>query len=333
MLDPQTNVSDTTRERITVAFASDDVTAMPMAAAIASLYQSRAQTTQLDIHVLGCEVSAKSKARIDEIAARMSHDEDALTWHDITGKNAELLTQFYIKSDRPYPPANYARLLAGQLIPRDRTRAIYMDIDTIALTDLRPFWETEFDGATALVIRDLPHNIGQIERLLDTVTPQDRFRYELSEDTHYFQAGVMMLDLAPFRGDLVAEITDVLQRYPNLIFPDQDALNIVLSQKRKFIDPRWNQMTSVYWYKPDEELPYDPELWAKLKVEPWIVHYSGRPKPWEDGCDHPLAQHWRAAHEQTPWIARRRTALTRIVDRIPRIRRVLVKKLRRFLGR
>lgn len=322
----------TEQTRITIAFASDDVTAMPMAAAIASLYLSRDAASQLDIHVLSCGISARSKDWIDTVAQRLGQPGDLLSWHDITGAEAEMLTQFYVKSERPYPPANYARLLAGQFLPADRQRVIYMDIDTIALTDLRPFWETPFDGATALVIRDLPHLSGQTDRLMATVSEADQTRYGLTADAHYFQAGILGLDLAPFRGSLVDEIRAILQRYPQLTFPDQDALNITLARKRKFVDPRWNQMTSVYWYKDGEDLPYDASVWTRLKTDPYIVHYSGRPKPWEEGCDHPLAHHWHAAHAHTPWAARRKTVLTRIVDRIPRARRVLMKKLRRSFG-
>lgn len=319
-------------QTIHVAFASDTVTAMPMTAAIASLLATRAQTTRLEIHVLSCGMTTTEKDRAFKTVADHGAGAANLHWHDITGANATMLTRFYTDSDRPYPPANYARLLVGEFLPADADRVIYLDIDVVALTDLAPFWNLDMTDVTALSIPDLPHTSGQPERLMGIVSEEDRARFGFDGQRPYFQAGVLMLKLAPFRTGLVDTIADVLRAYPQLTFPDQDALNITLAKEHRLIDPRWNSMTSVYWYKDGEELPYDAEMMRALQEEPFIVHYSGRPKPWEEGSTHPLAHHWQRFFEMTPWVERRRTLLTRAIDRVPRARRVLGKRLRRLLG-
>ena len=319
--------------RISVAFASDEVTAMPLGAAIAALIQTRAEGSMLDIHVLSCGITDASRARIFEVMKSAPDGTAELSWHAITGDYAKQLERFYINSERPYPPANYARLQAGDFLPKDRKRVIYMDIDTATRKDLRPLMEIPFEGDTAaLVVRDLPHDAGQMDRLLSTLSQEDIARYGVTAEAHYFQAGIMVMNLEAFRSGVVDEIADLLQRYPQLTFPDQDALNVVLSGRHQFMDPRWNQMTAIYWYDDAAASPYDQETFDQLQADPFVVHYSGRPKPWEEGSDHPWLEHWQTAFAVTPWAADRQTVFTRIRDKALRARRVLRKKVMRRLG-
>lgn len=329
------NMQDTPSTLVTVAFASDDVTAMPLATAITSLLTTRSATTQLDIHVLSCGISDLSKARIENVVDRLSREGATLKWHDVTGERAVLLDRFFIRSDRPYPPANYARLLIGDFLGPEVKRVVYLDIDTVALTDLAPLAILPFDSAAALAIMDLPHDSGQMDRILAVISDDDRARFGVNAQHKYFQAGILVMDLEAFRGGVLDEVTEVLRRYPELAFPDQDALNIVLARRHRLIDPRWNQMTAVYWYDddPSRPRPYAEDVFEVLRSDPYIVHYSGRPKPWEDGCTHPFLSTWISAWEETPWAQCRQTMLTRLIDRIPRARRVLRKKLQRALGR
>ncbi|HSR71333.1 MAG TPA: glycosyltransferase, partial [Kiloniellales bacterium] len=150
--------------------------------------------------------------------------------------------------------------------------------------------------------------------------------------THYFQSGVMCLDLARFREGIDEEVLEIVMRYPTLSYPDQDALNIVLAQSRRFIDPRWNHSAPMGWYYDSDSSPYDSATFASLREDPFVVHYTGKPKPWEDGCTHPFAGEWFAAHQQTAWAARRQTWFNLAVDRIPRARRMIIKKVRRALN-
>lgn len=316
-------------DHISVVLAADEIMAMPTAAAIGALAATRASRTYLDIHVLSCGISRSNRDRISGMAGEGVQ----VTCHEIKGAAAAKLERLYRRSARPYPPANYARLLVGDVLPAEVRRVVYMDVDTTALTDLAPFWNTEFGDAVALVVRDLPHEAGQVQRLLATFTPEDLARYGFTADTLYFQAGVIGLDLDAFRAGIADEVFDILLRYPQLSFPDQDALNLVLARRRRLVDPRWNQMTGVYWYGEGEALPYEEDLFEALKNRPCVVHYSGRPKPWETGCDHPLAGAWRAAFARTPWAARPQTAMARARLKAARARRVLRKKLYRLLRR
>lgn len=317
---------------ISVVFASDNVTAMPLAAAIASILLRKGPKSRLDLHVLACGISRKSRRHIESVVARLGAEQATLSWHEINGSYLRQLNRFYIRSTRPYPPASYARLLMGRILPKNLGRVIYMDTDTMTRTDLAALWEMDFGGAVALVVRDLPHDSGQAARLCETLSAEDREHYGVTRDMMYFQSGVMCIDLSRFRNGVDQEVWELMERYPQFTFPDQDALNAVLSRLHQLVDPRWNQMTAIYWYSDAASSPYDRNAYTSLLEAPYIVHFSGRPKPWEEGCRHPFANEWLAAHQQTYWAARRGTWFTKALERVPRVRRVLTKKLRRAIG-
>ncbi|MEL6914713.1 MAG: glycosyltransferase family 8 protein [Pseudomonadota bacterium] len=317
-----------TPPRISVVFAADNILALALGVAIASVLTNRKPDTSLDIHVLSCGISTSNRQKI--ASQFEAGDADALHWHEITGADMKLLQDLFTASNRPYPPAAYARLLAGKLL-HGVDRAIYLDTDVIVATDLTPLWETPFDGATLLAIRDLPDSNDHVPRLKALLSPEDVERFGLDQEAHYFQSGVLVFDLDAFRRSGFDELIDCLRRYPDLTFPDNDALNIVFRQRTKLVDPRWNQMASVFWYGSAAESPYDAQLFEELVHRPYIIHYSGRPKPWEDGCSHPLSGKWDEAFEVSAWRDWRPTRMSMVSDRLQRARRKITKKLRRLL--
>ena len=198
---------------ITVAFASDDVLAMPMTVALDSLLATRDPATLLAIHVLTSGLSKRSEARVRQTMLDHGKDVATLTWHGIVGERAELLQKLYTKSDRPYPPAAYARLLLGELLPERTSKVIYLDSDIVTVTDLTALWEIEMDDdVDILAITDLPVDSDHAGRLRRTVSAQDRDRYALDTYTGYFQSGVLGMKLAPLRAGRDAELLDLLRR-------------------------------------------------------------------------------------------------------------------------
>ncbi len=174
---------------------------------------------------------------------------------------------------------------------------------------------------TGLRARGIQNSLGQ----------DDVARYGIDTAVPYFQSGVLVFDLAALRKSGVDELIDCLRKYPDLTFPDQDALNIVYRSRFRLIDPRWNQMAAVYWDGAAESSPYDQDLFEALVSDPYIIHFSGRPKPWEDGCTHALAHRWNEARDVSAWRGWKDTPLRRLSNKAQRARRVLSKKLRRLL--
>jgi lipopolysaccharide biosynthesis glycosyltransferase len=317
-----------TDDRPAVVFSADNVVAMPLGAAIASVLAASAAPEALRLFVIDLGLTARSRRRVAAAAAAFGQ---TVAWLRPGEGEAARLAALYTRSSRDYPPSAYARLLVGRLLPDDVARVIYLDADTVALADVAALWRTPMDGALALAVADMPFRNGCVARIRRTVDPA---RFALTPDHVYFQSGVMVLDLAAFRRERLDERAfDCLAACPTLTFPDQDALNIVLSGRCRLIDSRWNQMTAVFAEDALTDAPpgFDAATLAAVRTQPFVVHYSGRPKPWEPGCAHPFLGDWRAAQARTPWAGWRPTPLRRALAWLPRARRLIVKRLRRRL--
>ena len=101
------------------------------------------------------------------------------------------------------------------------------------------------------------------------------------------------------------------ERLGALLWPDQDALNLVLGERRLDLHPRWNAMNSM------RKFPWSGELLEPAAIEeairdPAIVHFEGprENKPWHLLCDHPLRRIYFEHRRETPWPRVRQEGVT-----------------------
>ncbi len=71
-----------------------------------------------------------------------------------------------------------------------------------------------------------------------------------------------------------------------LIAGDQDVLNIVLSNKIKIINPKWNTTSYLFVVNNYKKCNLSKKLFNTCTQNPSIVHFDGI-KPWISGSSHP----------------------------------------------
>ena len=185
------------------------------------------------------------------------------------------------------------RLLLPELLP-DVDRVLYVDSDTLVIDSLTPLWETDLqDYALAAVenvierrLRDRPRSLG------------------LPESTPYFNCGVMLMNLDAMRVDGSHQrALDVATNPPvTLRWPVQDALNVALAPKCRFVHPRWNCQNSLFYWPEAREVFGDATVDEAI-ANPAILHFEGPElaKPWHYLCEHPLREQFWTHVRQTPW--------------------------------
>lgn len=315
---------------VCVAFAADNNVAKGLAAAMRSTADRLREGGRAGrFFVVDCGVSSAAKRAIER---SLRDTTSTVTWLG-AGRGGDLLRSLSSRSSRPYPASAYARLLLPALLPNDVHRVLYLDADIVVRRDPSPLWDEPMDGDVLFAVADLPHDNGNAARIARVVDQGD---YPYRESSAYFQSGVLLMDIEAFRREGIADrAIRFLARYPGMQFPDQDALNALLVDRTRLIDPRWNQMAAAYAYDVAraDESPFDAETLRHLQRDPFIVHYSGRPKPWEPGCRHPLRDEWTAALDRTVWTGWRPNAVNGAAARVPRIPRVLRKRVQTALAR
>jgi lipopolysaccharide biosynthesis glycosyltransferase len=175
-------------------------------------------------------------------------------------------------------------------------RALYIDGDAVVVDSLEPLWRTELgDHYLAAVTNVLePWNAGYPAGALGLPGPEA-----------YFNGGVLLMNLGLMRAEGAADAVLDYGRAAtpeNALFVDQCALNVVLSERRLPLHPRWNVMNSVMLFPHSVEL-FGERAVAEARERPGIRHFEGPSvnKPWHYLCEHGLRELYDRHRRQTPW--------------------------------
>jgi len=156
------------------------------------------------------------------------------------------------------------RLLLPELV--DAAKIIYFDCDIVVTLDIAELWNIDLSGSPVAAVLDpgipvFPEAFRQ--RILQTGVSLQA----------YFNSGVMVLDLDILRANyrLFEQATEYLQRYPESVFHDQDALNWLFQQHYLQLDSRYNRIVSRSGLEESQR----PAVWHFAGVKPWDYYASG----------------------------------------------------------
>lgn len=175
---------------------------------------------------------------------------------------------------RQYPREMYYRLLAGQLLPGEVKRVIYLDPDILVLNPLRPLWELELGGNLFAAAA----HTGKTE-LANNVN-----RLRLGTRHDYYNSGVLLMDLETCRARVVPEILFryVREHGKEMLLPDQDLLNVLYGEEiLPLQDVVWNYDARNYnTYRMASSGLCDTD-WVMRHTA--VLHFCGKAKPWKPG--------------------------------------------------
>lgn len=302
-----------TQEPIVLACAADANYAMPLTVTVCSALINLKQGRKVKLFVLDGGITPSQKRRFDRSIA--SHPIEVI-WT----KTSEAWFENLPVSEK-YPVSIYYRLLLPRIVSDSVKKIIYLDTDLIIQRDLGQLWDIDLVDNYVLAVPNL------CQRYISQTNHLDHKKFGIPEDCKYFNTGVLVINLEKWRSDKVAEraIEFIEQNPDHVLFPDQDALNIVLAGQWAELDPRWNQMHAIHEYTSWKESPYDEETYYQVLHHPYIVHFTTPPKPWQSHCKHPRQDLFFSYLDQTAWRGWRNTiwrrAWRKAVQTIQHLRR------------
>jgi UDP-glucose/galactose:(glucosyl)LPS alpha-1,2-glucosyl/galactosyltransferase len=194
-------------------------------------------------------------------------------------------------------------------------RAIYLDSDTLVMGELRELWETPLGS--------LP-----IAAVANVVEPPVRPRVRalgIEYPGGFFNSGVLVMDLAKMReeGATAALLDAAVASGENLLWPDQEILNLVFRNRWHRLHPRWNAQNSFWAWREWADEVFGSTATEEARNRPAVRHFEGPGlcKPWHFLCQYPGTDRYRAVMAQTPWASlplEDRTAATRVIKHLPR---------------
>lgn len=212
----------------------------------------------LVFHLCCRGVSDQHRVALSRIGAEFGA---TLIWHDLDRDATFNIAVADLKHSKRLGKVIYARLMLEQFLPNSAERAIYLDCDMMVREPIERLYEAPLQGHAIGAVRDpwFPFiSMGRdIKDNADLFDPAQR----------YFNSGMLLIDLDKWRqagvwDRLRSMIADgTLAR----IYYDQDVLNIVFKNAWHELDYRWNLI--------------DPRP-AHQAIDPFIVHFTGKRKPW-----------------------------------------------------
>lgn len=281
-------------ESLCLIYSSDDNYVQHLGASIYSLLDKNRDFKQVRIYVIDNSISKCNKEKLSQIIVGFSN---AQLFYISFDKWKE---QLQVNMEWDISLSSYARLFVGSMLPREVDRVLYLDCDMIVCDSLKSLWKTDFSGKI----------LGAVQ---DSVSDSTKGAVGLMPRQRYFNAGMLLIDLAAWRkANIEEECRKFIRSHQgNVHHHDQGVLNGVLSGKIFFLPLRYNLMTIHYIFNRKKILRYFGEhahFWTdseieKAKEKPVILHYtpSFTVRPWIEGCHHPLANLYWDNLACTPW--------------------------------
>lgn len=259
-------------EEITVVLAADNNYAMPLATTICSVVTNISPDKILNIYVLDGGISQKNKRKIIN---SFDVSKCSIFFIETKGQMKDAIIP------KQFTESILHRLLIPQLLPNQVSKAIYIDSDLLVLSDISKLWDIEIDEYLILAAQDyiIPYICAGIRNYQEIGIPSDH---------KYFNSGVLVLNIDKWRRESVAnKVIDYLMLPRDyVIFGDQEALNAVLWDRWKELDPRWNQQVILTEFLEDSSIldslveRLGEENYIKVVNNPFIRHFISTLKPW-----------------------------------------------------
>ena len=270
---------------VNIVLTGDENYVVPMGVAMFSIVKNLKRTKKARFFLLVSgwgEKQEKEIRKLENCIIEIIHVEQYLNYFDKqSAKNFKL---GYIKNLTPY-----YRLLIPKILPDDIDKCFYFDADMICDADLSALQDSIPDNILTAAVAEFVAN-EDYEIVLKHVKEwkefsafnQDRF------NAPYFNAGFFFMNLKMAKElKVFDDFMNFLKAHPNPPYADQDTLNAICGQKYHdkmlFLKPNWNVFADMSFDADFYGITVYPYHMVKEAFfAPYIYHYAGPNKPWQN---------------------------------------------------
>ncbi|HHW7568535.1 TPA: glycosyltransferase family 8 protein [Mannheimia haemolytica] len=168
--------------------------------------------------------------------------------------------------------ATYARLKLDEYLP-NLDKILYLDVDTLTTNSLSELWNIDlYDFSIGACYDSFIETNGY------------KLTIGLSEHHHYFNAGVLLINMYKFKNSNVYHSAlQYLEKYQDIKYQDQDIMNFIFKDDVIFINPKYNFMPTLKNKIRNKVALSELE---RLSTPISIIHYCSEVKAWHKKCSH-----------------------------------------------
>lgn len=258
-----------------------------------SLIQKSHSSKNYDIIILEKEIEDKNKKELKKII--YGYKNFSVRFYNV--KHLIKNVNFYVSSTA-YAEEAYYRLLTPWILEK-YDKAIVMDCDIIVNQDISILFDEDIEDYLAAGVKDIVWQ-GLVNNFNSDTKEYTEKVMGLKNPYNYINTGVLLMNLKKFREKFILEEFIKFAQSKKLRVQEQDLLNIILENKVKFIDLKYNFYVETNpWVTEQLTLaPYSGfNEYNCTKNNPVLIHYANLPKPWSNPEIEFASNFWEVARE------------------------------------
>ena len=237
---------------VNLFFACDDNYIPFLAVTLSSLKENRDPDRQYVLRILDTGLQEENRQKL-----KASFHEEGFTiaFVNITPMVEEISGKLHTRDY--YSKSTYYRLFIPELFP-ELDKALYLDSDLVVRSDISKLYDVQMGENLVAAAPD------GIVNTIDALSQYATNRLKLDRPEHYFNAGVLLMNLKAMRECKFSEVfVKLLQSVTFRVAQDQDYLNVICRGRVTYLGYEWNTMPT-----------------GVIGNMPKIVHYNLDSKPW-----------------------------------------------------
>lgn len=239
-------------KEIPVFFAVDNGYIPFLSVALRSLIDNTSNENKYAIKILYTSVTDENKEKIK----KYEKENISIEFVDLNKQLNEIKEKLYTRNY--YSNTTYYRLFLPELYPQ-YDKAIYIDSDTVCLSDIAELYNTDMGDN---LIAGIPDGVIQA---IDIFKDYVERVVGVADYNNYFNAGVIVMNLKELRDYKFKEkFIYMLEKIKFEVAQDQDYLNRLCKGRVKILDYSWNRMPVM----------------GKTEGKINLIHYNLGAKPW-----------------------------------------------------
>lgn len=223
-----------------ICYSTDNNYAPYCGVAILSVIEAH-PNEEIHFYIFDCGISEENKKKLQKTVVSPCTLEIIPVREDVF-ENYKINENLHITS------ATFYRIKIPEIFAH-LDRVLYLDVDTLVLGNLHPFYDVDMSEKS----------LGMIEE--GWLAPRERTGVK-----KYYNAGVMLFDIKNCRKNNITErLIKGCEIYPSLPLMDQDLINLTCQNDIESIPSIFNVQYTLF---------------EKLYNQAMIIHYTTKHKPW-----------------------------------------------------
>lgn len=262
-------------ETIHICLSCDDNYAMHTASTISSIISNASKGVELVFYILNKSLYNLNKERLSALC------ETEFSRVEFVQINPDDFSDCPIPKGLHFSVETYFRLKIAALF-QHLDKVLYLDSDITVLGDVKELWDTDVEGFYAAAAVDICP-VGHLDKYIDR--------------SQYFNAGVLLINSKKWREDyLEKKFFDFIKNHgEDIIWVDQDVLNVILFGNIKFLPREWNMEYNA-------ACDNVTHLYEKSQIK--LIHNISKDKPWSSNIKHKYQDDYFKYLCKTPWAHR-----------------------------